>query len=206
MNPVILIGGFIETIELCERCGYKVVGIVDSNHCPEYDNYFYIGTDEHLFREKEKYIEIPVVITPDSPKIRRNLFALYKQNGFQIETVISPRANIAPSAIIGAGSIIQDNCNISSKVILEEGVHINSCANIMHETTVGKYSTIAPNAVVLGRCRIDSDTYIGANSTILPNRIIGEKSTVGAAAVVTKDIAKNVVAVGIPARVQKGKN
>ena len=45
---------------------------------------------------------------------------------------------------------------------------------------------------------------IGANSTILPGVTAGEDAVVGAAAVVTRDVAPRTVVAGNPARVASG--
>lgn len=200
MKSIILIGAFIETIELCEKCGYEIVGIVDSIKADIYQGYPILGTDKDLIKQKKCYSHIPLVIVPDSPKIRKNLFLFYNEHGFHFETVISPDAVISPSATVGKGCFIQGGCNVSSKVILGDGVRINYGANIMHETQVGDFVTVAPNAVILGRCKISKEAYIGANATILPERTIKEKSMVGAASVVTKDVPENTVVIGNPAR------
>lgn len=65
----------------------------------------------------------------------------------------------------------------------------------MHDCQIGKYTTIAPNAVILGRVKILQLCYIGSNSTILPEKIIRRKSIAGAGAVVTKDVKKNKVVI-----------
>lgn len=43
--------------------------------------------------------------------------------------------------------------------------------------------------------------FVGANCTILPNVIIGENSIIGSGSVVTRNIPKNSVCAGNPARV-----
>jgi acetyltransferase-like isoleucine patch superfamily enzyme len=48
---------------------------------------------------------------------------------------------------------------------------------------------------------IEDDTWIGFNATILKGVIIGKGAIVGAASVVTKDVAAYTVVVGSPARV-----
>lgn len=200
MSSVILVGAFIETIELCEQCGFRIEGIIDSLDEDEYYGYPVIGKDEDILAEKQKYLHIPLVIVPDSPRVREKLFSLYERNGFHFQTVISPKATVSKRAVIGEGCLIQDHCNISALARLGKGVRVNTCANIMHETVVQDFATIAPNAVALGRCEIGRRAYIGANATILPQRIVYDDAVVGAASVVTKDVLEETVVAGNPAR------
>jgi acetyltransferase-like isoleucine patch superfamily enzyme len=55
---------------------------------------------------------------------------------------------------------------------------------------------------VLG-ATVEKDVRIGAHSTILPGVVIRENSLVGAGSVVTKNIPKNSVVIGSPAKVLK---
>ena len=70
----------------------------------------------------------------------------------------------------------------------------------MHNVQIGDYTTIAPNAVILGFVNIERKCYIGANSSILPHITICEDVIIGAGTVVTKDITEPGTYVGIPAR------
>ncbi|MBQ9983281.1 MAG: hypothetical protein IJP29_01695 [Lachnospiraceae bacterium] len=200
MKSIILVGAFIEAVELCEKCGYHIVGITDPYLKGDFMSYPIIGTDDELILKKEQYGQNSLVLVPDSPVVREKLFFKYKESGFKFETIISPLASISKSATIGEGCVIADHCNVSSAVILGRGVRLNVCANIMHECVVDDFVTIAPNAVVLGRCKLASRSYIGANATILPEHSVGELAVVGAASVVTKDVATEMVVAGNPAR------
>ena len=48
---------------------------------------------------------------------------------------------------------------------------------------------------------IGRHVWIGANATVLPGVTIGEGAIVAAGAVVTKDVPKNTMVGGVPARV-----
>lgn len=203
MNSILMVGAFIETIELCEKCGFKIEGIFNQDEKDSYYGYPILGTDNDLVAMKDKYQKTPLVIVPDAPAVRERLYWFYRKEGFCIQTVISPDAMISKSATIGEGSIIQDFCNISAYVQIGRCVRVNSCANIMHESVVGDFSAIAPNAVILGRCSISSKAYIGANATILPGHTIGKGALIGAAAVITKNVADGKVMIGNPAHPMK---
>lgn len=196
MEKVILIGYFIETAELCKKCGCIIAGVVDRSYKGEFP---YLGDDESFIRNYSDYIDIPLVITPDGPGVRSRLFEKYRSLGFRFKTLIAPDAVISESAKISEGCMIQSLCNISSNTVLGSGVRVNTGANIMHDVNAGSFSVIAPNAVVLGYVSIGDKAYIGANSTILPQIKIGDEAVVGAGAVVIKDVPDHTVVAGVPA-------
>lgn len=203
-KEIILIGYFSEAVELCEKAGYVIKGVVD-RECPDNCTYEYLGDDDFVLGHAELYAGIKLFLVPDYPGLRKHLYEEYSSRGFEFATVISPNAIVSPSAQIEEGCMIQDGCNISSNVKLGKCVRVNSMANIMHDSEVGDFSVVAPSSVVLGRCRIDELAYVGANATILPEKRVGVKSIVGAGAVVTKDVEDGITVVGIPARKIKSK-
>ena len=199
-DNIILIGAFHEIIELCDICGKTIVGIIDNNSNNIPSGYNWLGNDTNAEKLALEYKNIPLVIVPDSPSVRKKLVELYSKYGFQFCSLIHPKSNISSTAKIGNGVIVQYGVNISSNVIVNDFVRLNTCANIMHDVNIGSFTTVAPNAVLLGKVKIDDECYIGANSTVLPNVEIDSGAVVGASAVVTKNVAKNIIVVGVPAK------
>ena len=200
-EDIIIVGIFDEMIELCEDCGFNIIGFVDNSYKEKnYHNYQILGTDNQAADIFKEYSQCKIVITPDSPHVRKKLTDLYKGIGFKFAKVISPDARISRSAQIGEGTVIQSGVNISAGTVIGANVKVNTNANIMHDNAIGDFTTIAPNAVSLGYVRIGNSSYIGANSTILPRIQIGNGVTVGAGAVVTKDVNDGLVVKGVPAK------
>jgi sugar O-acyltransferase (sialic acid O-acetyltransferase NeuD family) len=201
-QEVILVGYFSEIVELCQDAGYKILGVIDGIDCNDF-GLPVLGTDEDASLLFSKYGHVPLIITPDNPKVRCKLVKLYGDIGFNFISLISPNAVISKSAFIGEGVVIQNNVNISSFSKIGSFVKLNTNSNIMHDSVIGDYTTVAPNAVILGRVFVDEFCYIGSNATLLPSTRIGYNTTVGAGAVVTKNLECDSVYVGNPAKLLK---
>lgn len=197
MKDIILVGGFNEMIELAESCGNKVFGIIDDKIC---EGYKILGSDNDLKIIDASLKKIPIVLVPDQPRIRKKLHVLYKEHDFIFSGLKSKRATISSSSQIAEGVVIQQGVNISTNVHLSAFVKLNVGCNVMHDSSIGEYTTVAPNAVILGAVEIGSCCYIGANSTILPAIKICDNVIIGAGAVVTKNITVPGSYIGIPAK------
>lgn len=200
MNKILLVGAFHEIIELCQREGTEIVGIFDNEKTGEYMGCPIIGKDsdaEFLFADFGKY---PIIITPDSPQIRKKINQHYATLGYRCTNLISSSAFVSDSAKIGNGIVIQDNVYVSSNAIIGDGVKLNVASTVMHDSRVGEYSTIAPRALILGYVSVGELNYIGANATILPHVTIDAQVTVGAGAVVTRNVTYNKIIKGVPAK------
>ncbi len=187
-------------IELCEDAGYNIIGIIDNDLKGEYYGYPIIGTDADAITIYQQHPNSQVVITPDSPRLRKKLVGVYHSAGFTFATVVHPTASISRFAQIGEGTVIQRGVNVSANTIIGSFCKLNTFCNVMHDNLIGDYATIAPNAVLLGYVNVGEQGYIGANSTILPECSIGDFSVVGAGAVVTKNVQTNMVVAGVPAK------
>ncbi len=196
----ILIGGFIEVIELCELCNIKIKGIFDNKLKEDYCGYPIIGADTDAPKLLGKLRTTPLILSPDLPATRKKIADYYEKLGYTFISLISPKAEVSKSAIIGKGVIIQTNVNVSANARLGNFVRLNTKANIMHDCKIDNYTTVAPSAVVLGRVNIGKYCYVGANSTILPEINIGDGSIIGAGAVVVKDIENGKIVKGNPAK------
>jgi len=86
-------------------------------------------------------------------------------------------------------------------ITIEDDVMIGPRVNITsenHPVNIVDRKTMLPSKVV-----IKKNVWIGAAATILPGVTIGENSVVAAGAVVTKDVPKNTVVAGVPAKIIK---
>lgn len=96
--------------------------------------------------------------------------------------------------------------DLCDKITIEDRVTISMRVTILTHTDVGhsplRESVFPPRhaPVVVRR-----GAYIGAGATILQGVTVGECAVVGAGAVVVGDIPAHVVAVGVPARVIRGR-
>ena len=199
-KAIILVGGFHEMIELCEQCKVRIVGIFDNDRRGEFMNYKILGSDLDAKNNADQYKQFPIILSPDKPSLREKLFHFYEEAGYSFEGLVSPTAQISRTAHIDPLAVIQHGVNVSSNATIGRFVKLNSLCNIMHDSLVDDFTTVAPNAVVLGYVKIGRSCYIGANSTILPEKKVGNGVMVGAGAVVTRDIADNLTFAGVPAR------
>lgn len=108
--------------------------------------------------------------------------------------------NIGECVFINSGCRFQDQggITIGDGSLIGHNVVITT---LNHSFVPENRGDMIPSPVVIGK-----RVWIGSNSTILPGVTIGDNAIIGAGSVVTKDVPKNMVAVGNPARVIKSIN
>jgi tetrahydrodipicolinate N-acetyltransferase len=135
-----------------------------------------------------------------------------------------PLLDLKPlTARIEPGSVIREKVEIGERVIVMMGAVVNIGAIIGAGTMVDMNAVVGARAIVGENChvgagavlagvleppsaepvRIEDNVLIGANAVVLEGCRVGAGSVVAAGAVVTSDVAANVVVAGQPARVIK---
>ena len=152
------------------------------------------GYDEIIFLDDSKGVKFepnltkfPVIIAIGDNKIRANLTQKVANFGFEIATLIHPRATISNSAKIGVGSVVMAGAIINANAQIGAGAIINSGAIIEHDCVIGEFS------------------HVGIGARVIQLVKIGVNCTLGAGAVMIRNLDDNAVAVGVPARVIKFK-
>ena len=124
---------------------------------------------------------------------------------------IGDDAKIGAFVEIQKNSTIGKNCKISSHTFVCEGVTIEDGVFVGHgvvfindsypraTTEEGQLQTEQDWKVE--KTLVKARASIGSGSTILSNVVIGENAIVGAGSVVTKDVPKDTIVAGNPARV-----
>lgn len=112
-------------------------------------------------------------------------------------SLIAQGVTINVNTRIGDNVKIMDNCHITGNAIIEDNVFIGMLTTTANDNSMGKNNNDihTQKGPVIKR-----GAKIGQGSCILPKIIIGENSIIGANSVVTKDVLKDEVVMGMPAK------
>lgn len=95
------------------------------------------------------------VVAIGNSDVRLSLIEKLDSVGYEIVTIIHPKAYISPHATIGKGCIIEANATINTNTVLGTGVIVSANAVVNH------------NSVVEKGCHIDVGAVVPSNKTIL---------------------------------------
>ena len=117
---------------------------------------------------------------------------IYKRIGFKIRCRIAPNTIDAGLMIYHTGDLIwvHDNCHIGCNCTLRPGV------------VFGRKSIMEPAKNV----HVGNNCDFGIGTRIIGDVCIGDNVSTGANCVITKDVPKNSIVVGIPGRIIKKEN
>ena len=191
-----------------ENANWQIIGFVDKE--PPSKKVFvnnieipYLGNDDYLLNLKEP---TNVVLTIGSPILREKIVNKIKQNSnLSYPNIFLSNVSYCKDLIIGEGCVISENKNISTNVILGNFVFINMENMICHDCIIEDFVTISPSVKMAGAVKIGRNSDIGIGSKIIQGISIGSNVVLGAGSIVIKDIEKDSVAVGIPAKKIKGR-
>lgn len=145
---------------------------------------------------KKQYEESIIAIGNND--IRKKISQRFSE--IKYATLIDNSSVIANDSVIEEGTVIMPGVVINPNVRIGKQTIINSSAVIEHDCKIGDFCHVSPGAVLTGGVTIENLVHIGANATILPGIQIAEGAIIGAGAVVTKNVARNQIVVGNPAK------
>ncbi|GJF31990.1 acetyltransferase [Kitasatospora sp. NE20-6] len=134
------------------------------------------------------------------PAVRLRLAALLDAAGGTPAVLVHPRALIAPETELAPGCLVMGGAYVSSSVRLGAHGQVHYNATVGHDTVLGERVTVYPGGNVSGSVRLGDGSTVGSNAVVLQGLTVGAGAFVGAAAVVTRDVAPGAVVAGAPAR------
>lgn len=188
-----------DTLE--RQAQYKVAGFLDDNPMlwgKEVLGCKVLGGISMLTDEELSHY--PVIIAIGDNQARQRLAVQLEAIGLSFACAIHPSAQIAKDTQIGPGVMVMANVAINPGTRIGAHVIVNTGAIIEHDCVIHDFVHISPAATLAGNVVVEEGAHLGMGCSVLPGVRIGAHSVVGAGAVVTKDVAAGVTAVGIPAR------
>lgn len=199
-------GGHAREINwLCEQSGYEVAGFLDER--PEMKGRIINGIPvlgdlsdiEALRRETEI-----VCAGVGDPALKRRFVHKTLAAGFQpAPSLIHPNIKLSKKNRIGKGSIICEGSILTDNIDIGSFVIINRSVNVSHDVRIGDFTTIAPGVNIAGNVSIGDGAYIGIGASIREKVTIGNEAVIGGGAFVKDDVPAKALAAGVPAKIKK---
>ena len=114
------------------------------------------------------------------------------------ECIIEDDVEIYPFANVDRGTL--------GKVRIGKRTQIDHYVHVGHNCTIGQNTIVTAGVVMCGGSHIGDNVWIGVHTTIKEKCIVGSHSLIGLNSLVTKNVPKNEVWIGSPARFLKKNN
>jgi|TARA_B110000008_G_C16976068_1_gene565959 sugar O-acyltransferase (sialic acid O-acetyltransferase NeuD family) len=190
MKEIILLGGgghcksVIDIIEELQE--FKIVGIVDRKDLigSEVLGYPVIASDEDIEKLALSYRYALVTVgQTKSPDIRIKLYSLAKKAGFEMPSIVSPRAYISKYSKIGDGTVVLHDSLINANSSIGNNCIVNSKALIEHDVKIQDHCHISTNSVVNGGATVCEGSFIGSGAVVVNSIIVKKNSFIKAGTV-----------------------
>lgn len=188
-------------IDILENC-YEIICVVDDNSDLIGSlilGYPVMGSD-HLKELKKQGVSkcfVAIGNNATREKIVNRLLEFKLINAVHKSCCISHHCTIGKGVMINAGAVIN-----AGSVIKDHSI-INTSATIDHDCIIEEYTHICPNVSLAGGVTVGRHAMVGIGSSVTQGLSIGCNSIIGGGSVVVRDIDSEVIAYGVPARIEK---
>ena len=125
--------------------------------------------------------------------IRIKIFEIMEQAGYSFPPLIHLRAVTEPSAEIEDGVQVFANAYIGSEAHLCSRCMVNTNAVVSHDCVIGRYTHIAPGALLAGEVQVGARTLVGMGVTTAIGVKIGDNVRIGNGAIILVDVPDKTI-------------
>ncbi len=129
-----------------------------------------VGSSDELERLAASYGYMMVAI--GNPEVRRRLINRIGELPVKLAALVSPDAYIAPSAEIGAGSVIEPMAVVHTLAKIGKGCLVSAGAVVNHASVCEDFVHIDCNATVAGNTVVPTGTKIKSGDVYLGKDVI----------------------------------
>lgn len=125
-------------------------------------------------------------------KIREEKYLAAKAKGYKIASYISKKASVF-TELIGENAFILEDNTIQPYVKIGNNVTLWSGNHIGHHSYIEDNCFVTSHVVISGGCIIGQNTFIGVNATLRDHIKIGRSNVIGAGSLILSDTEDNKV-------------
>jgi sugar O-acyltransferase (sialic acid O-acetyltransferase NeuD family) len=177
---------------------YDFVGFVDDGASSTPEGYPVLGSTDRWISDGRT--DVQLVLALGDPVTRWKVATRLAQGGFRFATLIHPtvkrsrHVRIAPGGMICADNILTTNIDIGAHALL------NLDCTVGHDSRLADYVSMMPGVHISGDVTTEIGAYFGTGAVAINGVRIGAWSVIGAGAVVSSDVPRGMIAVGVPAK------
>ena len=190
---IVLIGGgghcraCVDVIESEDR--FVIAGVLDIKEKVGQTvlGYEIIGTDADIedLHKSGHYFLITLGQIRSADK-RIDLFSRLEALGAKLPVIVSPRAYLSKSAVVGRGTIVLHDALVNAAACVGRNCIINSKALVEHDAEIGDHCHVSTGAIVNGGAIIGSASFVGSNAVTQEYAVVEDKNFVPAATLVKR--------------------
>ena len=200
MKSLLLVGGgghCRSCIDVIEAEGkFKIAGIVNQSGGSREKilGYDVLGNDDNLPELLKKHPNALITVGQiKSADLRMKLFQQVQRLGFELPTIISPRAYVSKNAILGIGTIVMHDALVNTGGKIGNNCILNTKSLVEHDAIVEDHCHISTSSVVNGGTIIGEKSFIGSNTIIKEYIAVGKTSVIGGGLRVVSDVQENTL-------------
>ena len=193
-------GVLIDTLQ--DNKEFKIIGLIDNIKKKKAHGFRILGYDNELDKIIKKGIKNVFFGIAGIKNVKRNikLYNKLESLGFNIVSIIHKSSIISKTTKMGKSIKIFPGVKVNSNVKIGKNVLLNTGCIIEHDCVIDDHAQIGPGAYLGGGVKVKKGSFIGLGARINQKLVIDENSIVGSGSVVIKNVKKNSIVAGIPAR------